>query len=233
MTTTAATAAIKVDNFGKTAWDEAKISGTVYDTLNTIVSYGSNTTTITDVITEYMTTEKQKEKVPKEVNNILFSEFGKVKVKNCKDGEVKNTKIIMSDIKNIEVKHNGENITVIFVTFKDGKTEKAVLDKDDEFSFEYGLTIIMLEKLLSDMGVDGKSVHNKLVRYAQKFYNKQEKEKEVCAKKELEAKEKKKRAEERRRNKKLKQAQADKEYQIAIQTEAYIRAMKAIKEENK
>lgn len=227
---TTVTAAIKASDVSKISWDEASTVGTAYNTLDTIVSYGITTTSITDSITEYMTAEKQKEKVPKEVNNILFSEFGKVKVKNCKDGEVKNTKIIMSDIKNIEVKHNGENSTVIFVTFKDGKTEKAVLDKDDEFSFEHGLTIIMLEKLLSDMGVDGKSVHNKLVNRALKFYDKQEKEKADKAKKEADEKARKKRAEEKQRAKKCKQSAAEREYQIEIQKEAYLRAMKEIKE---
>ena len=179
-----------------------------------------------------LTKEEEKEKVPKEATNILFAEDNSVKVKNCKDGEVQNTKTIMSDIKDIEVKYNGENSTLIFVTFKDGKTEKAVLDKDDEFSLEHGLTIILLKKLLSDKGVDGNSVHNKLVGRALKLYNKLEKEKNDKAKKELEEKERKKRLEEKRRAKKHKQAVAEREYQIEIQKEAYLRAMKAMKEEN-
>lgn len=218
-----------VSNASKSNWDSKAVT---YGTCDAITAYDYSATSITDTIKEYIDQTNQKEKAPKEANSILFSEYGKVKVKNCKNGEIKNTKIIMPDIKNIEVKHNGENSTVIFVTFKDGKIEKAVLDKDDEFSLEQGLTIIMLEKLLSDMGVDGKSVHNKLVRYALKFYNKQEKAKEASAKKELEAKEKKKKIEERRRNKKLKQAQAEREYQIEIQKEAYLRAMREMKKEN-
>jgi hypothetical protein len=176
--------------------------------------------------------KKEKEKVPKATTNILFTEGNSVKVKNCKDGEVKDTKTIMSDIKDIEVKYNGENSTVIFVTFKDGKTEKAVLDKDDEFSLEHGLTIIILEKLLSDKGVDGKSVHNKLVDRAMKLYNKLEKEKNDKAKKELEEKERKKRLEAKQRAKKRKQSAAEREYQIEIQKEAYLRAMREIKTDN-
>jgi hypothetical protein len=191
--------------------------------------------TITQVVNELTTSaslKKEKEKVPKETTNILFTEGNSVKVKNCKDGEVKDTKTIMSDIKDIEVKYNGENSTVIFVTFKDGKIEKAVLDKDDEFSLEHGLTIIILEKLLSDKGVDGKSVHNKLVDRAMKLYNKLEKEKNDKAKKELEEKERKKRLEAKQRAKKRKQSAAEREYQIEIQKEAYLRAMREIKTDN-
>ena len=201
---------------------------TIYDCISDIVS----NTSIKASTSSSINAEKKVEKVPKEATNILFTEGNSVKVKNCKDGEVKDTKTIMSDIKDIEVKYNGNNSTVIFVTFKDGKTEKAVLDKDDEFSLEHGLTIIMLKKLLSDKGVDGNSVHNKLVNRAIKLYYKQEEEKDVKAKKELEAKERKKRLEEKARAKKQKQAAAEREYQIEIQKEAYLRAMKAMKEEN-
>lgn len=197
---------------------------TVYDCISDIVS----NTSILSPINE----EKKVEKVPNTTTNILFAEGNSVKVKNCKDGEVKSTKTIMSDIKNIEVKYNGENSTVIFVTFKDGKTEKAVLDKDDEFSLEHGLTIIMLEKLLSDKGVDGKSVHNKLVNRATKLYYKLEKEKEAKDRKELEAKERKQKLIAKARAKQQKLAAAEREYQIEIQKEAYLRAMKAMKEEN-
>lgn len=214
-------------------------NGITIDGLATVSSLGWSDRVVCDKITktDYYTslakTEAEKEKAPKEATNILFAEGNSVKVKNCKDGEVQNTKTIMSDIKNIEVKHNGENSTVIFVTFKDGKTEKAVLDKDDEFSLEHGLTIIMLEKLLSDKGVNGKSVHNKLIGRALKLYDKQEKDKAAKAKNEADEKAKKKRIEEKRRAKKHKQAVAEREYQIEIQKEAYLRAMKAMKEEEK
>ena len=176
--------------------------------------------------------EPEKEVAPKDANNLLVSIDKKLKVKNCKDGFVKNTISIMPDIKDITVKYNVEHNTVIFVTFTDGKVEKAILDKDDEFSLEQGLTIIMLEKLLSDKGVDGKSVHNKLIKYAMKFYDRQEAAKDKEAKRKVEAKVNIERIKERNRKKKLKKANADREYQIEIQKEAYIRAMKAMAKES-
>ncbi|MEE1084333.1 MAG: hypothetical protein UH850_11470, partial [Paludibacteraceae bacterium] len=81
-------------------------------------------------------------------------------------------------------------------------------------------------------GVDGKSVHNKLVSRALKLYNKLEKEKNDKAKKELEEKERKKRLEAKQRAKKRKQSAAEREYQIEIQKEAYLRAMREIKTDN-
>lgn len=170
-------------------------------------------------------------KIPEEANNMLYVEQERVRVDNCVNGKIVSTCNLMPDIKNIEVKYNGENNTVIFVTFADGKTEKAILDKEDEFSLEHGLLIIMFERLLNDKGVDGKSVHNKLINHALKFYKKQEKEKENNARKEATEKEKRKKIQEKAAAKKRKQAAAEKEYQIEIQKEAYIRAMKEMQEE--
>lgn len=205
--------------------------GSDYATAFDLIPDVASNTSIKVCTASSINEEKNVEKAPKEATNILFTEGNSVKVKNCKDGEVKDTKTIMPDIKDVTVKPNGNNSTVIFVTFKDGKTEKAVLDKDDEFSLEHGLTIIMLEKLLSDKGVDGKSVHNKLVNRAIKLYEKQEKEKADKAKKEADAKAKKQKLAEKLRKKKQKQATAEREYQIEIQKEAYIRAMREMKEE--
>ena len=174
----------------------------------------------------------KKEAAPNGASNLLVSENGKLQVKNCKDGFVENTISIMPAIKEIIVKENGDNYTVVFVTFTDGKTEKAILDKEDEFSLEHGLTIIMLEKLLSDKGVNGKSIHNKLVKYAMKFYDRQEKKKRKEAQQKAEEKARINNIKERNRKKQLKKAQAEREYQIEIQTEAYIRAMKAMAKES-
>lgn len=92
----------------------------------------------------YKKPEPKKEAAPKDAKNLLVTKEKRLKVKNCKDGFVDSTKDIMPNISDISVKSDGENSTVIFVTFTDGKREKAILDKDDEFSLEHGLTIIML-----------------------------------------------------------------------------------------
>jgi hypothetical protein len=201
------------------------------------VSKIADTTYVTDCVSSkaccgvYEYTPVKKEEAPKDAKNLLVTKEKRLKVKNCKDGFVDSTKDIMPDIKNVSVSVDGINSTVIFVTFTDGKTEKAILDPDDDFSLEHGLTIIMLEKLLSDKGVDGKSVHNKLVKYAMKFYKHQEDERIKAEELKKTEKEKRKRIEEKIRNRKAKKARAEREYQIEIQKEAYLRAMRELNKE--
>ena len=174
----------------------------------------------------------KKEEAPKDATNLLVTKEARLKVKNCRDGFVESTKDIMSNIKEIAVKSDGTNSTVIFVTFTDGKREKAVLDPEDEFSLEHGLTIIMLEKLLSDKGVDGKSVHNKLIKYAMKFYKRQEEIKAKEQKQQQEEKERLKRIKAKIKARKAKKSNDEKEYQIEIQKEAYLRAMRELAKES-
>lgn len=201
--------------------------------IDSIETYGANYIATKADCDTYELKSIKKEEAPKDATNILIAKEKRLKVKNCKDGFVESTKDIMPDIKEVSVQGDGVNSVVILVTFTDGKTEKAILDPEDDFSLEHGLTIIMLEKLLSDKGVDGKSVHNKLVKHAIKFYKHQEDERMKVAELKKSEKEKKKRIEEKIRNKKEKKAKAEREYQIEIQKEAYLRAMKEIAKENK
>jgi hypothetical protein len=219
------------DNY-KVTWNDDLQATVVTDsatgwTLSYVDSgYAYNNTSTAAHTHTHSKPEPKKEEAPKDAKNLLVTKEKRLKVKNCKDGFVDSTKDIMPNISDISVKSDGENSTVIFVTFTDGKREKAILDKDDEFSLEHGLTIIMLEKLLSDKGVDGKSVHNKLVGYAMKFYDKQEKNKAKEKIKQIAEKEKRERIKEKVRKRKLKQSEAEREYQIEIMAEAYRRAMK-------
>jgi hypothetical protein len=205
-------------------------SGPAYNTVSEL-TYAVNAYAKADCCSHEYTPVK-KEEAPKDAKNLLVTKEKRLRVKNCKDGYVESTKDIMPNIKDISVKADGVNSTVIFVTFTDGKTEKAVLDPDDDFSLEHGLTIIMLEKLLSDKGVDGKSVHNKLVKYAMKFYKDKEDAKIKASKKKEEEKARIARINEKIRNRKAKQVRDEREYQIEIQKEAYLRAMREFKKED-
>jgi hypothetical protein len=220
------------NNMTKVTWNaDGAITYNSCDTVWNTVSTIADTTYVTDCVSSkaccgaHEHTPVKKEEAPKDAKNLLVTKEKRLKVKNCKDGYVESTKDIMPNIKDISVKADGVNSTVIFVTFTDGKTEKAVLDPDDDFSLEHGLTIIMLEKLLSDKGVDGKSVHNKLVKHAIKFYKHQEDERVKAAELKKAEKEKKKRIEEKIRVRKAKKARAEREYQIEMHKEAYLRAL--------
>ena len=202
-----------------------------YDIDNTIIckTTSDDYISVCDLLATY---PEKKEEAPKDAKNLLVAKDKRIKVKNCKNGFVEATKDIMPDIKEVSVSADGVNSTVILVTFTDGTTEKAVLDPEDDFSLEHGLTIIMLEKLLSDMGVDGKSVHNKLVNHAIKFYKHQEDARIKAAELKKAEKEKKKRIEEKIRVRKAKKARAEREYQIEMHKEAYLRAMREIASKN-
>lgn len=84
---------------------------------------------------------------------------------------------IMPDITNVKVIENGKTrITQVF--FADGTSEKAVLDEDDIYSYDIGISICITKKLLSDKSSgQGGSLYNKIISRAKKIaYKKQEEE---------------------------------------------------------
>jgi len=112
---------------------------------------------------------------------------------------------------------------VVEVTFADGTKQKAVCMEPDTFSLETAIAVCVSKKLIG-----GTKNYNDAVRRGVKFYeNKQKNQKEL---EELQKRIEEKRA--KRRAKKQKRAEEraakEREEKIAIQTEAYIRALKAV-----
>lgn len=151
---------------------------------------------------------------PKETRSELFVSGGNISVKRYKDGKLLSTKVIMSDIRDIQVYNN-----VVVMTFADGTKTKAVLDSEDVFNIEQGLSICIIKKLL---GEEGHSIYNKLIRYALKVMKRKKVETEKAKQKHEELKRKAALAQAKHERKKCKK----KEEQIEIQKEAYLRAMK-------
>lgn len=121
------------------------------------------------------------------------------------------------------------NDKVVIVKFADGTSEKAVLSENDTFSLEQGVSICITKKILNKVlkGASGTSAYNKLVDYGLKVYDKKQKEiKEAIAAKKAE-KEAEQRKIDRIRKKRAKRKAKLREEQIAIQAEAYRRAMKS------
>ena len=121
------------------------------------------------------------------------------------------------------------NDKVVIVKFADGTSEKAVLSENDTFSLEQGVSICITKKILNKVlkGASGTSAYNKLVDYGLKVYDKKQKEiKEAIAAKKAE-KEAEQRKIDRIRKKRAKHKAKLREEQIAIQAEAYRRAMKS------
>lgn len=153
-----------------------------------------------------------------EINNDIYKEF-----KNM-IGDFNMEKCLVVDV-NIIVPDK-----VVEVTFADGTKEKTVCREPDTFSLEYAISICISKKIMG-----GFSVYNNAVKRGMKVY--EDKQKREAAEKAEQERIEKKRAKrlaykERRIAKKAeeeKQRKArEREEQIAIQTEAYLRAMKEI-----
>lgn len=115
---------------------------------------------------------------------------------------------------------------VVEVAFDDGTSTKAVCDDTDIFSLQEAINVCYLKKLLG-----GSGAYNKMIRSAIKIYENKLKAKEYEAA-ELARKERKraKKAEKRRLRQERIEAQK-REEAIQIQTDAYLRAIKALEEE--
>lgn len=112
---------------------------------------------------------------------------------------------------------------VVEVTFVDGSKQKSVCDDENTFSLEMAISICIAKKLLG-----GTSKYNKVIDSGLKAYqdrlNKEIKDKEE--KERIEKKRAKRLAYKQRRAER--RAAEEKERQIEIQKEAYVRAMRKI-----
>lgn len=133
------------------------------------------------------------------------------------------TDIIIPHIKDIEIIKDN----VVIVIFADGSKEKAVLDSADTFSLEQGISICITKKMLSmETNGNGSSAYNKLINHCLKVYENNRKAEEKAKAEEQAAKEKEKKAADKARAKRIKKAKKNREREIEIQKEAYLRAMR-------
>ena len=120
---------------------------------------------------------------------------------------------------------------VVEVTFEDGTKEKAVCQESDVFSMDTAISICIAKKAMG-----GSSAYNKAVKQGLKVYN-DKLAQEAVAKEEQKRLERKREKREaykarrlmRRKAKEILKEQDEKEKQIEIQKEAYIRAMEYMK----
>lgn len=178
---------------------------------------------------------KSPAKMPKETNTYLYVDeqavWGSdvprksVRVATYKESNRRGDVALMSAIEDVQVL----NDRVIMVKFSDGTTEKAVLDESDTFSVEQGIAICLTKKLLSTLTRgNGGSVYNKLVEYGVKTYEAIEAHKAEVAKEKTEKAAKAKRDAEKAQRKKERKVAEQREADIEIQKEAYLRAMREL-----
>jgi len=124
------------------------------------------------------------------------------------------------------------NDKVVKVYFSDGTTEKAVLSKNDAYSFEYGISICIIKRILSEKtDGNGTAIYNKLIDYAIKVYNSNRAEEKAVAEYEKATKIADQKKAEKEKARRIEIAEKRKEREIEIQTEAYLRAMRKFSDE--
>lgn len=167
--------------------------------------------------------EKEKNDMPTNYKDYEDLLKGTVKVYIDKD----RNKLSFPGIKDINIIVPNK---VVEVTFADGTKEKSVCREPDTFSLESAISICISKKIMG-----GSSAYNNAVKRGMKVY--EDKQKREAAEKAEQERIEKKRAKrlaykERRavkRTEEEKQRKAkEREEQIVIQTEAYLRAMKAM-----
>lgn len=198
-----------------------------------------------EMMKENKTVEVKKEVHPKDEDHLKRVEKIQKKIDYYKreSGFEKIEEVVPEKILNIKIK---EGVATIF-----GYEGKIVCDERDKFSMEYALYLALAKcdygKKYTSEGIEKKAGELKFERC---YVDKVEKAKKLLAameelKKEnaeyealLEARrqnrwERKQRQMDRRAEKKRLQEEKEREEKIQIQTEAYLRAMKAVKEEEK
>lgn len=151
-----------------------------------------------------------------EINNDIYEEF-----KNM-IGDFNMEKCSVVDV-NIIVPNK-----VVEVTFADGTKEKSVCREPDVFSMESAISICISKKIMG-----GSSAYNNAVKRGMKVYeNKQKKEAAVKAEQERIEKKRAKRLAYKKRKENQRKVR-EREEQIEIQKEAYLRAMDIIRNENR
>lgn len=158
--------------------------------------------------------------------NIVDFVGGKVKVTYKKSP---NGVIVMPDIADVRTIESNGNVKVVIVSFADGTSEKAILNADDTYSLEYGISICVTKRLLSGKcDGHGNSVYNKIVRRGLKVYKDAQKIAAKDAEQTERVKAKMEKLAQKKAAKRAKRESAEREYLVGIQTEAYIRAMREL-----
>ena len=140
---------------------------------------------------------------------------------------------IMPNIVDVKVIRENDTPKVVIVSFADGTKEKAVLDKNDTYSLEQGISICITKKLLGKETAYGSSLYNKVIKHAMNVMVANEKAAKEVKMAEERAKEKAAKMTEKERKRKAKRVASKREYEIGIHQEAYVRAIRQIQEENK
>lgn len=136
---------------------------------------------------------------------------------------------LLPDISDVKV----INKKVVVVKFADNTEEKAVLDSADTYSLEQGISICITKKLLGRNTPFGGSLYNKIIKRAMDVMEENEKAAKFVAEQEKAANAKAERVAAKKKAHAMKIAALKKEDEIEMHKEAYLRAMRELRDEEK
>lgn len=162
-------------------------------------------------------------------NKVVFSN-GRVMSQSFDNNVIININFdVMPDIVDVQTIEADGEVKVVTVYFADGTNEKAILSDEDTYSLEQGISICITKKLLSDKTAGyGSAVYNKIIKRAMKVMNENKKRAEKKHKADETLKAKLAKLAKKKADKKTKREVAAREEAIAIQAEAYLRAMREL-----
>lgn len=162
-------------------------------------------------------------------NKVVFSN-GRVMSQSFDNNVIININFdVMPDIVDVQTIETDGEVKVITVYFADGTNEKAILSDEDTYSLEQGISICITKKLLSDKTAGyGSAVYNKIIKRAMKVMNENKKRAEKKHEADETLKAKLAKLAKKKADKKAKREAAAREEVIAIQAEAYLRAMREL-----
>lgn len=174
--------------------------------------------------------------VGSETKTKLVEFNGIISISKYDNGKLIDIIPFLPDIMNVRVLGGDNNVKVVKVSFADGTSEKAVLDKADTFSLEQGISICITKKIINLLTTSkdaGGSIYNKIVHRAISVMNQKRKEEEKAIATAKAQKEKAEKIEAKKKERREKLLNKEREEFIQIQQEAFVRAFKQISEEGK
>jgi len=168
-------------------------------------------------------------------SKMVESKSGTTWIQKYKDGRYVGQFNVMPNIVDVREYEDADgNPCAIYLDFADGTSTSAARREGDVFSFEHGVTICIIKKLLDKLTDNmGSATYNKLVRKAQKLrdYKIEYEKKLIEEAKAQEAKaaklaEKKRKRDERRAKQIQELEEQAREELIEIQKEAFLRALR-------
>lgn len=136
---------------------------------------------------------------------------------------------LLPDISDVKV----INKKVVVVKFADNTEEKAVLDSADTYSLEQGISICITKKLLGRNTPFGGSLYNKIIKRAMDVMEENEKAAKFVAEQEKAANAKAEKVAAKKKAHAMKITALKKEDEIEMHKEAYLRAMRELRDEEK